>query len=316
MSTHRTITVLFTDLVGSTQLMTSMSSDDAESLRAQHFAVMRGALAVHRGREVKTMGDGFMAVFECAGDALGCAVTMQRAAHRHQQQANQTIGLRVGVSTGDAVCREGDFFGVPIIEASRLCAAAESGQILVADIVSRIAGDEDTRRLEAWGPLSLKGLKRPVDTSTLRWDDEGDSGLRVALVDDSVLLRQGIANALRSAGVEIVLEAGDTETLHEQIPAADPHVVVLDVRMPPTHTTEGLVAARRIKDEHPGIGVLVLSAELQASAARGLLSGATEGVGYLLKDSIGDIDELMAAIRTVASGGSAIDPTVVALLKA
>ncbi|MGI9084070.1 MAG: response regulator [Aeromicrobium sp.] len=316
MSTRRTIIALFTDMVGSTELMTSMPAEDAEELRAHHFTVMRGALAVHRGLEVKTMGDGFMAVFECAGDALGCAVTMQRTAERHAREANQTLGLRIGISAGDAVTEESDFFGVPIVEASRLCAAAEGGQIITADIVSRLAGDEETRRLEPLTPLSLKGLPRPVEASMLRWDDEGDSGLRVALVDDSALLRQGIAKALTSAGVQVVLEAGDTETLHERLPAANPHVVVLDVRMPPTHTTEGLEAARRIKDEHPGIGVLLLSAEIQPAAAKRLLSGATEGVGYLLQDRIGDIDELMSAIRTVASGGSAIDPTVVAMLKA
>ncbi|MGA9100696.1 response regulator [Aeromicrobium sp.] len=314
MSTRRTVTALFTDLVGSTKLMTSMTTHDAEDVRARHFAIMRGALAVHRGREVKTMGDGFMAVFECAGDALGCAVTMQRTVSRHGTESNQTLGLRIGVSAGDAVTEAGDFFGVPIVEASRLCAVADAGQILVSDIVIGIAGDEDSRRLEPMPPLDLKGLPKLVAASMLGWDDEGDSGLRVALVDDSALLRQGIAKALTSAGIQIVLEAGDTETLHEQLPAANPHVVVLDVRMPPTHTTEGLEAARRIKDEHPGIGVLLLSAEIQPAAAKRLLSGATEGVGYLLKDRIGDIDELLAAIRTVASGGSAIDPTVVAML--
>lgn len=315
MSTRRTITALFTDIVGSTELMTSMPSRNAEELRARHFAAMRGALAVHRGREVKTMGDGFMAVFECAGDSLGCAVTMQRTAERHAIEANQELGLRIGISAGDAVSEAGDFFGVPIIEASRLCAAAESGQIIVADIVIRLAGDEETRRSESLTPLTLKGLPRPLAASTLRWDHEGDSGLRVALIDDSALLRQGIAKALTSIGVQIVLEAGDSATLHEQLPAANPHVVVLDVRMPPTHTTEGLESARRIKDEYPGIGVLLLSAEIQPAAAKRLLSGATEGVGYLLKDRIADIDELMSAIRTVASGGSAIDPTVVAMLK-
>ena len=314
MSTRRTVTALFTDLVGSTELMTSMSAQDAEEMRTHHFETMRGALAVHRGREVKTMGDGFMAVFDGAGDALGCAVTMQRTVSRHGTESNQALGLRIGISAGDADTEAGDYFGVPIVEASRLCAAAEAGQILVSDIVSRIAGDEESRRLEPLAPLTLKGLPRPVAASMLGWDDEGDSGLRVALVDDSALLRQGIAKALTSAGIQIVLEAGDGETLHEQLPAANPHVVVLDVRMPPTHTTEGLEAARRIKDEHPGIGVLLLSSEIQPAAAKRLLSGATEGVGYLLKDRIGDIDELLAAIRTVASGGSAIDPTVVAML--
>lgn len=172
MSTHRTITVLFTDLVGSTQLMTSMTSDDAETLRAHHFAVMRGALAVHRGREFKTMGDGFMAVFDCAGDALGCAVTMQRAAHRHEQEANQPIGLRVGISTGDAVCQEGDFFGVPIIEASRLCAAAETRQVLSSPTLSagcrrtRRADAADAHRLRAWWPRVASRRSIPASVSS------------------------------------------------------------------------------------------------------------------------------------------------------
>jgi DNA-binding NarL/FixJ family response regulator len=87
-------------------------------------------------------------------------------------------------------------------------------------------------------------------------------------------------------------------------------VVVLDVRMPPTHTTEGLEAAEKIREEHPEIGVLVLSATVDASAARRLLDSATDGVGYLLKDRVADIDELTTAIRAVASGGSAIDPEV------
>ena len=100
------------------------------------------------------------------------------------------------------------------------------------------------------------------------------------------------------------------------MPATRPHVVLMDVRMPPTHTTEGLIGRATIRAEHPEIGVLVLSAEVQPHAARRLLDDGTDGVGYLLKERIGDVAELIAAIRTVASGGSAIDPAVVARLAA
>jgi DNA-binding NarL/FixJ family response regulator len=113
-----------------------------------------------------------------------------------------------------------------------------------------------------------------------------------------------------------VLQAGDAEAMLDQLPAAGAHVAVLDVRMPPTHTTEGLEAAARIRAEHPDVGVLVLSAEVHAGAARRLLDGGTEGIGYLLKERVGDVAELAAAVRTVASGGSAIDPAVVDQLEA
>jgi CheY-like chemotaxis protein len=302
--------VLFTDVVGSTELLPALGPEAAEQLRHLHFADMRGALAVHRGREVKTLGDGFMAVFDSATDALSCAVTMQRATRRH----GGPLRIRVGVSVGEAVEEDNDFFGVPVIEASRLCAAAEGDQILVADIVRLLAGGSGLHRFELLAPMVLKGLPEPVPVCEVGWDADDAPALRVAIADDSALLRQGIAQALESEGMDIVLQASDAGELLERLAATRPHVVVVDVRMPPTHTTEGLDAAERIRAEHPDIAVLVLSADTQAAAARRLLSATTGGVGYLLKDRVGAIAELAAAIRTVASGGSAIDPEVVALL--
>ena len=307
----RTVTVLFTDVCGSTELMGRLGPAAAENLRSRHFADMRGALAVHRGIEVKTLGDGFMAVFESAVDAVSCAVTMQRAALRLPG-----VAIRVGVSAGEASCVEGDYFGAPIVEASRLCAAADPGQILVADVLRLLIGAGGMHRLQRLEPLELKGLAGPAAVCAVHWDDQEDIGLRVALIDDSALLRAGIAQVLESEGMAVVLQASDAEGLHEALPAAAPHVVILDVRMPPTHTIEGLLAAERIRREAPEIGVLLLSAEVQAGAARRLLDTGTEGVGYLLKERVADVAELTAAIRTVASGGSAIDPEVIARLAA
>jgi class 3 adenylate cyclase/CheY-like chemotaxis protein len=306
----RTVTVLFTDIVGSTELLPALGADAAEQLRHRHFGDMRGALAVHRGREVKTLGDGFMAVFDSATDALSCAVTMQRATRRH----GEPLRIRVGVSAGEAVEEDNDFFGVPVIQASRLCAAAEGDQILAADIVRLLAGGSGLHHFELLAPMTLKGLPEPVAVSAVSWDADDAPALRVAIADDSALLRQGIAQALETEGMDIVLQASDADELLERLAPTRPHVVVLDVRMPPTHTTEGLDAAERIRAEHPDIAVLVLSADTQATAARRLLSATTGGIGYLLKDRVGDIAELAAAIRTVASGGSAIDPEVVAIL--
>jgi class 3 adenylate cyclase/CheY-like chemotaxis protein len=315
--TTRTITALFTDIVGSTELMARLGPREAEAVRVRHFASIRGALSVHRGQEVKTLGDGFMAIFDSAADGLACAVTMQRAVARDNRgRAENALGMRVGLSSGEAAHESGDYFGMPVVEASRLCEIAAAGQILASGIVRLLVGSSGLHRLIPLGAVELKGITGPVDTCEVDWDREEDSALRVAVAEDSALLREGIVRVLESEGIEVVLEADNAETLLEGLPAADPHVVMLDVRMPPTHTTEGLDAATRIRAEHPGVAVLVLSAEIQAEAAQRLLDGGTDGVGYLLKDRVGDIAELSAAIRTLASGGSTIDPGVVARLAA
>jgi class 3 adenylate cyclase/CheY-like chemotaxis protein len=314
---RRTVTVLFTDMVGSTELLGGLEQSGADALINRHFGGLRDALSVHRGDEVKTLGDGLMAVFGSVSDAVACAVTMQRAVERHNRDhASGTISMRVGVSAGETLHEHEDYFGAPVIEASRLCAAAGPGGILVADVVRVLAGSTGIHRLDPAGELELKGLPVSVTAWRVNWDAGEDFALRVALADDSVLLRQGIAQVLESEGIEVTLQTSDAESLMRGLLGARPHVVVLDVRMPPTHTTEGLDAAHRIRSEHPGIGVLVLSGSIDPGAARRLLESDSGGIGYLLKERVADIAELTAAIRTVASGGSAIDPEVIARLAA
>jgi class 3 adenylate cyclase len=311
----RIVAVLFTDVVGSTALLSRVGPSAADKLRDRHFGEMRSALAVHRGTEVKTLGDGMMAVFESATDAISCAVTMQQAAAAQaRRDPDSRQDIRVGLSVGEATADDGDFFGVPVVEASRLCAAADAGQILVADLMRTLVAPRGVHRLDQVGELTLKGLPEPMVAWQVPWESGDDITLRVALADDSGLLREGIARALRSEGIDVVLQASDAQELLAGLAAARPHAVVVDVRMPPTHTTEGIDAAERIKADHPEIGVLVLSATLQEGSARRLLEAATGGIGYLLKDSVGDVAELAAAVRTVASGGSAIAPDVVARL--
>lgn len=310
------MTVLFTDLVGSTALAQRIGPSEALELSAKHLGALRDSLSVHRGREIKSMGDGIMATFESVVDGVACAVTMQRAIARHNRRhPGKELGVRIGIAVGEAAPVDGDWYGAPVVEAARLCAACDAREIYLSDVVRIIAGSDSMHRVEKVGALDLKGISEPVTTWRVEWDLDEEFALRVALADDSVVLRQGVAMALRDAGMEVVLEAGDADTVLRSIDAVSPHVVVLDVRMPPTHTTEGLDAAEQIREEHPDIGVLVLSASVDPGAAQRLLSTMTQGVGYLLKDRIGDMDELTTAIRTVASGGSAIDPEVVALLR-
>jgi DNA-binding NarL/FixJ family response regulator len=145
---------------------------------------------------------------------------------------------------------------------------------------------------------------------------EGDhvDRCRVVIADDSVLLREGIARLLEESGFEVAGQAGDGEDLLRKVGAHKPDVAVVDVRMPPTHTDEGLRAAHRIRAEHPDTAVLVLSQYVDEVYALELLSESTESTGYLLKDRVSDVKAFTDAVRRVAAGGSALDPEVVGLL--
>jgi DNA-binding NarL/FixJ family response regulator len=138
--------------------------------------------------------------------------------------------------------------------------------------------------------------------------------MRLILADDSVLIREGLASVLREAGFDVIAQASDADGLLKALDADTPDVCVVDIRMPPSHTTEGLVAALEIRKRHPDIGVLVLSQHVETHYAMELLGGDASGVGYLLKDRLSDIREIVDAIRHVAAGRSVIDPEVVSRL--
>jgi DNA-binding NarL/FixJ family response regulator len=138
--------------------------------------------------------------------------------------------------------------------------------------------------------------------------------VRVVLADDSLLLREGVARLLEDAGLDVVAQAGDGEDLLRNVGAHKPDVAIVDVRMPPTHTDEGLRAAAEIRDKHPETGVLVLSQYIEEAYAMELLSSNAEGVGYLLKDRVADLERFVDAVKRVGEGGSALDPEVVSRL--
>jgi DNA-binding NarL/FixJ family response regulator len=138
--------------------------------------------------------------------------------------------------------------------------------------------------------------------------------VRVVVAEDSVLLREGIVRVLEDAGFEVVGQAADADDLMRKVRAHKPNVAVVDIRMPPTNTDDGLRAARAIRAELPGTGVLVLSQYAEEGYALELVADRPEGVGYLLKDRIAEMDRFIDSVRRVAEGGSALDPEVVALL--
>ena len=139
---------------------------------------------------------------------------------------------------------------------------------------------------------------------------ERERAQRVAIADDDVLLRQGLAALLREGGYDVIGQASDADGLIELVRKEQPDIAIVDIRMPPTHTTEGLEAARTIREEQPEVAILVLSAHIEVEHAMDLL-GAGRGIGYLLKSRVGDVDELRDTLERISSGGSVVDPALV-----
>ena len=138
--------------------------------------------------------------------------------------------------------------------------------------------------------------------------------MRVAIAEDSVLLRDGVARILGDNGFEVVAQCGDANDLLLKVDSYRLDVAIVDIRLPPTHSDEGLRAALEIRARHPSVGVLVLSQYIELGLAMKLLADSAEGVGYLLKDRIGDVRDFVAAVRRVAEGGSALDPMIISTL--
>jgi DNA-binding NarL/FixJ family response regulator len=137
------------------------------------------------------------------------------------------------------------------------------------------------------------------------------AGLRVVIAEDAAIMRDGLTQTLTRRGHDVVAAVADGESLRQAVAACLPDVAIIDVRMPPTHTDEGLRAAQSIRQEHPGVGVLVFSQYIETQSAADLLAGAPEGVGYLLKDRVADVSDFIDALTRVAAGGTVLDPEVV-----
>jgi DNA-binding NarL/FixJ family response regulator len=138
--------------------------------------------------------------------------------------------------------------------------------------------------------------------------------LRVVIADDVMLIRSGLARLLNDAGVDVVAEVGDADLLLRKVALEGPDVAIVDIRMPPTHKDEGLVAARKIRDEYPGTAVVLLSQYLEPLYAERLLADQPGGLGYLLKERVSNIEVLIDALRRVADGECVLDPTIVSQL--
>ncbi|HZT65552.1 MAG TPA: response regulator transcription factor [Acidimicrobiales bacterium] len=247
-----------------------------------------------------------ISIFTTCSAAIRFAVAAQR---RHQETHGDGAGPAMGVAVGELLPGQ-PAHGRPVDEARMLCRAAGPGRILANRAVGLVAGPIEV----TLSPVDREPTLAGVAVDEVDWRAAPPPDLRVVLADDAVLIRQGIAALLQEEGLQVVGQTDDAETLVALVGELAPDLVVTDVRMPPSYTTEGLRAALEIRRTHPKVGVLVLSQHLETRYAVELLGGDAQGVGYLLKERVGAVDDFVAAVRRVASGGTAVDPEVVRLL--
>jgi DNA-binding NarL/FixJ family response regulator/class 3 adenylate cyclase len=328
-----TVTFLFTDIEGSTRLLKRLGRRYEEVLNDQQ-ALLRESFARFGGSEVDTQGDAFFVVFGRAIDAVRAAVDAQRAFAAHDWRAARAVRVRIGIHTGEPEISGERYVGLGVHRGARICGAAHGGQVLLSSAARELVheGLPDGVELRDLGHHSLKDLDFPEHIFQLvihglrnRFpplrDADGGKGersesVRLILADDAAVLREGVARLLADEGFEIVAQAGDAEELLRAVRAEPPDVVIVDIRMPPTHTDEGLRAARAIRESQPDVGIVVLSQHVDVGYAMSLLAEDSRRVGYLLKDRIVDLAEFAAALRHVSAGGAVVDPSLIARLMA
>ncbi len=325
-----TVTLLCTDIEGSTGIVGRLEGGYVDVLE-EHRQLVRDAVVAAGGVEIDCRGDEMLLVFVDAGDAVRGAVEAQRALASHAWPEGNEVRVRMGLHTGEPSVEGSTYVGLDVHRVARISDAGHGGQVLLSERTYELAGCE----VIDLGSQPFKGLPEPEriyqvvadglrqDFPPLRLGPEAagmlaeasnPGAMRVVVAEDSVLLREGIARLLEDAGLEVVGQAGNADELMLKVRSYKPNVAIVDIRMPPTQTDEGLRAAKEIRDRHPETCVLVLSQYLEPAYALELLSESAEGVGYLLKDRVADVHEFVAAVRRVGEGGSALDPSVVSQL--
>ena len=318
-----TVTFLLCDVEGSTALVHTAGTDYPELIRITRV-VLRDSVARHGGTEIDAHGDELFAVFADAESAAAAAVSGQRSLIEQEWPGGHEVRMRMGLHSGQAIVTEDGYTGVAVHRAARVGAAGHGGQILVSETTAAALPASQLRDL---GTHRLAGLPQPEQIHQLLADGLPrdfpplrntvamlGNAMKVVIAEDSVLLREGVARLLEEAGFDVVAQSDNGTDLLRHVAMHRPDVAIVDIKMPPTHTDEGLVAARTIRAEHASTGVLVLSQYVEAGYAMDLLSVSAEGVGYLLKDRVSDLEEFASAVRRVGEGGSALDPAVVSEL--
>ncbi len=219
--TTGTVTLLFTDQVGSTETLQRLGDEEGERLRRAHFGLLREAAGMHGGEEVKNLGDGLMVAFVSAVDAVACAITIQQAVHRARASGELEFAVRIGLNVGEPIRDEGDYFGTPVVIAKRLCDAGAPGQILASELVRALIGTRGGFAYRALGAVPLKGVADPVPACEVIWEASTevrvplppllageDRGTFVGRSDARAALEAEWA-AVRERGLRVVVLAGE-----------------------------------------------------------------------------------------------------------
>jgi class 3 adenylate cyclase len=259
-SSGATVTVIFADVEGSTALLERLGQARWLTWLAEYEEMLAASIDRHGGTLVKALGDGHLLSFPSANAALRCAVEVQRAL---PLAAAPDLRVRMGMHTGEPVALEDDLHGRTVVKAARIAGLAHGGEVLVSGIVRELADTDADLEEEIWfeegREVELRGLRGRHLVLAAQWQ-RGDRGpIRVVIADDSAIVRDGVAAVLRECGVHVAGLATDPESLYREIERHRPDVALVDIRMPPTGTNEGLVAAEHIGREYPEVGVLVLS---------------------------------------------------------
>jgi DNA-binding SARP family transcriptional activator/class 3 adenylate cyclase len=219
--TTGTVTLLFTDQVGSTETLQRLGDEEGERLRRAHFGLLREAAGMHGGEEVKNLGDGLMVAFVSAVDAVVCAITMQQAVDRARATGELAFAVRIGLNVGEPIRDEGDYFGTPVVIAKRLCDAGAPGQILASELVRALIGTRGGFAYRALGAVALKGVADPVPACEVIW--EASTEVRVPLPpllagedrgtfvgrSDAAATLQTQWTEVRERGLRVVMLAGE-----------------------------------------------------------------------------------------------------------
>jgi DNA-binding NarL/FixJ family response regulator/class 3 adenylate cyclase len=307
-----TVTVVFADVEGSTALLERLGQARWLKGLAEYEALLSDRIGKHGGTLVKALGDGHLLAFPSARAALRCAIDVQRVL---PLEGAPDLRVRMGIHTGEPAVREDDLHGRTVVKAARIADLARGGEVLVSSVVRELAQADEDLDQELWfedtREVELRGLRGRHLVMAAKWDPLAPTALRVVIADDSAIVRDGVAAVLRECGVHVAALAGDADSLYREVERHRPDVALVDIRMPPTGTNEGLVAAEHIGRHYPEVAVLVLSQHLEPAYALHLVEDGEARRGYLLKDRVSEMDTLLDAMRRVAHGGTVVDPAIV-----
>ena len=313
---------LIADIRGFTRFTHDRGDEEAARVARRFGALTEDTVAPFAGTLLELRGDEALVVFDSTRSAIRAAIELQ--GRYVADDETEALPVGIGIAAGEAVPVGEGYRGNALNLASRLCGIAGAGEIIVSQELAHLAGALPEVSYEDRGLVELKNLPDPVHLRRVvpeqadpaeRFGGRGPrpivARVRVAVADDSVLFREGVVRVLEDAGFDVTATAGDADELMASIRADPPDVAIVDIRMPPTSTTEGLVAAGSIREGFPTVGVLVLSQYVETRHAARLLEASPDGIGYLLKDRVADVEELADAVRRIAGGGSVVDPEVV-----